>query len=278
MNQTLRITLATLALSITAGGCAVATEEPVTEESSTHEEPLSVVRLASIATEHGTVVEFYEVAPGVITAVETGPSGAEPTLSRPEVARMSAEQLYRLVAPEDAPMPELMAYAVQRRAQLEAAAKGQGDLPSMSRQEWISLAERADEAPHAVASEAAPRTMSWSSWCSVSSSEMSYSIRYKSEERTDNHTWEWDDVDYIRMGVVADFGQLSYYFKYRTWYTWETQYSSNVSAGHWSWAWREAGSFDFDVFVRTYNVTAGQWTGANTYSGDMYGICFIGDQ
>jgi hypothetical protein len=96
-------------VSLLAGGCGaqVPTEgEPTPAATDNH-------LLASVAMAGGNVFEFYEPAPGHIMISELGRVGSKPLMPEYHLARLSAVDAFRALAPA-APVPAELVAAAQR--------------------------------------------------------------------------------------------------------------------------------------------------------------------
>lgn len=105
---TMRILIVALGPALIAAVSAQAQEPDVRLETV---ETVETKPLATVALDHGGTVEFLELEPGVVIAVEEGVYPAEPTLATLELPEnATAADLHRALAP-DRPVPEALQVA-----------------------------------------------------------------------------------------------------------------------------------------------------------------------
>ncbi len=111
-----------LGLLFTALGCAMPEDAPALENQLPNLEGEQAWLVAKVERPTGSVIEFYEMSPGMLVVSEVG--YGEPTFTPEELESMSTAELYAEVAPT-ATMPTHLADALDREAELLAT----GELP-----------------------------------------------------------------------------------------------------------------------------------------------------
>jgi hypothetical protein len=237
-----------------------ATVEPSAEKSKGEAPPTDdsgLSPLATVDTEEGTRITFYEPIPGYgLFAVETGGVNGAAHLRAYDEAGLTVPQMFAELVPDE-PMPETM-LAVDRRAQeytarLALDPKAIPDLDS-----WTSPDPKSTPSfrQRRVPGVKPLVSVSSGAGCSVDCSAFTEDM-ICSYNMTGDAAYRRDDIDIYSGQVCAVSGTwVRWRVSFRTWWSWSTYGDYTIRNGNWYYITngKVAPVFDFDVSGLVFDV------------------------